>query len=178
MSGLVTPWGTSVSSLNFANRLQDVIGKEVLGYSDDPEQDVSEKKGLVVNIKDKAIAVFREFEGFNVSCWMEDDQDVVFQFYPENRRAKFYEFEKFLRTVDNVFRRVCDGTCEATAEFYQYNNQKPHRVRLMHDRTRRGMDMVEIRAVNLYKVISWEAVMVDVLKLLQSEVRRYSEVES
>jgi hypothetical protein len=170
-------WGTSIRSQQFAEDLIDSVNKDVFGLVDDKDYD-AKKKGLIVQAKDKAIAVFTDFEGFDMGVWMEDERDIMFQIYPPRHRAKFQDMNKFLAASEQPFSKVFDGICEIAAEYYRHTTPKTHRVSLVHNRKRRGMDLLEIRLQGLYRVPSWRETMVDVMKLLEKTCRQLARNEA
>ena len=178
-NGLLDAWGRSVEQQKFASQLIEGVNKDIFGISHqdyvDPEK-AQHRKGLVVQTHDKDIGVFTEFEGFDVSVWMEDDRDIMIQLYPPRMRVKFPNFELFLEKMEKPFARVLDGVCNVAAEFYPHNPNKPHRVSLGNDKKRRGMDLLELRCADLYKKLGWKTFMIDVLKECQTESRRLTKL--
>jgi hypothetical protein len=166
-------WGATAKSQMFAEKLITGVNRDIFGHDgsspNSVRNDTQSKKGVLVQRKDKHIAVFDEFSGFDVNIWMEDDRDVIFQIYPPRKRAEFPDFDRFLEVVEKPFARVFDSICEAVAEYYSF--RATHRVKLLHDPHRRGMDLVEVRLEGLYRVMKWEELLIDVLKLLQKNLK-------
>jgi len=176
--GLLDAWGQSVEQQKFADKLISSVNKDVFGMTDEELRDPStldRRKGLVVQLKDKKIGVFTEFEGFDADIWMEDDRDIMMQLYPPRGRAQFPSLDVFLEAIEKPFARVFDAVCNVKAEYYAYGMERPHRVTLKHDSRRRGMDLLELRLAELYKNLGWHTFMVDVLKECQKEMRRVAE---
>jgi len=162
--------GATLGQYDFATQLMRAVNASYGLNAEDPEgvsaEGAERSKGQVIQTYDKWIANFTEFEGFNAAVHMEDNMDVCIQLYPSRGHAKFKDLGFLIRAADRDFALVFDGVCEAVASFYAHQ-QPTHRLHLIHDRKRRGMDLIEIRLVNLYRMPLWAATMVDVFKLLQ-----------
>jgi len=165
---IVNQWGSTRAEQLFAHELLEAIDTDYgLSRGDYLDEGSKKSKGMVIELYDKHIAVITEFEGFNVSVWMEDGRDVLMQLYPPRGEAMFLDYAFFMESADKTFDRVFDGVCEAMAE--DYSHRQGHRVYLVHDRKRKGMDVLEVRLIGLYRIPAWKTTMVDVLKLLEKK---------
>ena len=178
-------WGATNSSLKFANTLIGAVNRD-LGCDSDSfegleEEGKSKKGGVHVELYDKHLAVLEDYEGFNVTAWMEDNEDICFQFYPPRHMAMFADFELFLEVSDRVSSRILEGVCDATAEFYAHPrghltelnpSGEMHGVRLMHTKNTKGVDILQVRLTGMYELPFWEVYLTDIFKAHQDELKK------
>ena len=127
----------------------------------------------VVEVLDKFVAV-REYEEFGVNIWIEGESDVCIHFYPADHSLQF-EFsglrpgresvEAFARMSDRVggnLIRNAVGKLPADAGYYlcESGNQRTPQF----DRSRKGVDLFEVRLFGLFKKIRWSSIAAEFIK--------------
>lgn len=181
---LLNSWGATNASKTFADNLLGALNDDLDRDLDNPaitdvyqsgndrlDSEMSQRRGIVIETKDKFIVEIREFRGFDVGIWQEDGRDILMQLYPPGGRAMFPHIECFKEALDASFMRVYNGMCEASINGYEHI--EGHNQYLVHDPRRSGMDMVQIRLIGLYRHPEqfWLPSLIDVLKLTSSNLR-------
>jgi hypothetical protein len=150
----INQWGATLEQQQSAGRLLSTL-----------HEDSEARGGFTLVVEDKVIAADVAFDTFWAATWMEDGSDVCMQLYPPKGHARFDEFHWFLEMADKAFERVFQGVCGVEAQFYE--SRMSHRVRLVHDPKRRGMDLLQVRVTRLYKVPRYETLVRDIYQLLE-----------
>ena len=97
---LVNQWGATRGAQRFASTLLEAINSDygmTATNPNDAAREGEEGRGLQIELYDKILLEFTEFEGYDAVTWMEDDSDVLIQLYPPHGRAAFDDLEWVLR---------------------------------------------------------------------------------
>jgi len=171
---IMNPGGATASQFTFANSLLKEVNTRIAdrnttGGKMSPDEVA--KAGIKVEYLDKVIAVLDGPEGghifkhFSAGVRAEDELDVCYQIFPRFGAPWFTPgVIAVAKAMTPAMDKVLCPLVQVMPEFY--DGKKRHRMALVHDRKRSGMDLLEIRAVGLCKLPYAETIAIDFLKVL------------
>ena len=129
-------------------------------------------KGMMVNYNERTLAVFEDvFPRFDAVTWLEDNRHIGVQIYPPRGRTYFGNFPLLLDQSNRCAARVFINKCNTIKAEY-YSGRRHHKVALVHDRSRRGYDMIHLMFIGLNDRVDSVDLLVDYLKLLADRIRQ------
>lgn len=185
---ILNQWGATNASKKFADSLLSALNDDIDRDASNPyvtdyyqtgddqmDEGMSKRRGMVIETKDKFIVELRDFRGYDVGIWQEDERDVLMQIYPPGGRAMFPYIQCFKEALDEAFGRVYEEICPAQLEGYEH--VEGHSQYLVHAPQRKGIDMVKIRLIGLHSFPEsiWMSAVIDSLKLLSQLLVRHIE---
>lgn len=168
----------------FKNLTSSLRGPQTTGgllkaiQSENPE-DTGIYAGIDLLVDDKIVSVLTT-EMFDVTLWVEDGQDVCFQMYPPFHQADFAGGGEtlFRNVIEEPFKRVFRDGCaghkrlkNVSADYYLFRDG--HQVGLVHEKKRRGMDLLFIRFADFAGHYDWQERIIDLLKELKKHLEAY-----